>query len=100
MDPHINKQIYGSCSGTSRWYASDIFTLTISKGSFVSKTRDLESQLAKEMKARLQHENRVAAALAKPSSSFAFSYQNPIVWTQKKAATWTLQVEASIEGHN
>ncbi|KAF9596905.1 hypothetical protein IFM89_013953 [Coptis chinensis] len=68
--------------------------------SLQEKTRDLESQLAKEMKARLQHENRVAAASSKPSSSFAFSYQNPIVWTQKKAVTWTLQVEASIEGHN
>ncbi|KAF9608842.1 hypothetical protein IFM89_011880 [Coptis chinensis] len=46
--------------------------------SLQEKTRDLESQLAKEMKARLQHENRVAAASSKPSSSFAFSYQNPI----------------------
>ncbi|KAF9590856.1 hypothetical protein IFM89_039135 [Coptis chinensis] len=39
--------------------------------SLQEKTRDLESQLAKEMKARLQHENRVAAASAKPSSSFS-----------------------------
>ncbi|KAF9618842.1 hypothetical protein IFM89_002710 [Coptis chinensis] len=52
--------------------------------SLQEKTRDLESQLAEERKARLQQENRVAAASAKPSSSFAFSYQNQKVWTQKK----------------
>ncbi|KAF9606945.1 hypothetical protein IFM89_030243 [Coptis chinensis] len=46
--------------------------------SLQEKTRDLESQLAEERKARLQHENRVATASAKTSSSFTCSYKSPV----------------------